>query len=127
MNQSCIYVEERKVSELASDALDNIISYREEKKKELHQKWLVDKNEKTWWRNIFGYPKYDDSYEGVKKYYYSLDVYNYAFFYAENAHKSSYNRLKTLAENCKRLNVDLMQLDVEDARLINKWSRKELV
>lgn len=127
MNQSCIYVEERRVSELASDALDNIISYREEKKKELHQKWLVDKNKKTWWRNIFGYPKYDDSYEGVKNYYYSLDVYNYEFFYAENAHERSYNRLKTLAENCKRLNVDLMQLDVEDARLINNWSRKELV
>lgn len=127
MNQSCIYVEERKVSELASDALDNIISYREEKKKELHQKWLEDKNKKTWWRSIFGYPKYGDSYEGVKNYYYSLDVYNYEFFYAENAHESSYNRLKTLAENCKRLNVDLMQLDVEDARLINNWSRKELV
>ena len=88
---------------------------------------MVDKNKKTWWRNIFGYPKYDDSYEGVKNYYYSLDVYNHEFYYAENAYEDSYKRLKTLAENCKRLNVDLMQLDVEDARLINNWSRKELV
>lgn len=124
---SCIYVEERKVSELASDALDNIISYREEKKQELYQKWLEDKNEITWWRNIFGYPKYDDSYEGVKKYYYSLDMWNDAFYYAENACYDAYTRLKTLAENCKRMNVDLMQLDINDAKLINKWSRGELV
>jgi len=127
MSKSFIFVDESKVSELASDAVDNIISYREEKKQELYQKWLEEKNEKTWWRNIFGYPKYDDSYEGVKKYYYSLDMWNDAFYYAENAYEDSYKRLKTLAENCKRLNVDLMQLDVNDARLINKWSRKELV
>lgn len=120
---SYITIPESEVSLKSAQALDYAYSCRNKKIKECYEGWKEHKNKKTLWRGIFGYPKHDDSYEGVKSYYYRYRDYSYDFHFAENSYHKAIDRLTELCESTNRTSKELMQLSVEDSVLIAEWNK----
>lgn len=125
---SYITVPESEVSFNSAKALDYAYFCRNKKIKECYEGWKAHKNKKSLWRDIFGYPKQDDSYDGVETYYYASQGPSHLndFYFAENSYHEAIDRLTELCNSTNRTSRELMQLSVEDAVLINEWN-KELV
>lgn len=125
---SYITIPESKVSLLAAEALDYAYSRRNQKIKDCYEGWKEHKNKKSLWRDIFGYPKQDDSYKGVKDYYYSSQgpYHLNDFYFAENSYHRAIDRLNELCDSTNRTSRELMKLSVEDAVLINNWSKESV-
>lgn len=117
---SYIIVPESKVSLLSAEALDYAYSCRNKKIKDCYEGWKEHKNKKSLWRDIFGYPKQDDSCEGVKQYVNCVAHWSFDFYFAENSYHGAIDRLTELCNSTSRTSRELMQLSIEDAVLINR-------